>query len=87
MNYTDKRPSYGIHIALCIKISKKNNTLGSKLENLSIWSEKKMRCLIGQFQREQKNAKSETATGADEVYCSKWFALRLAYVVVSRIMR
>lgn len=46
-----------------------------------------MRCLIGQFQREQKNAKSETATGADEVYCSKWFALRLAYVVVSRIMR
>lgn len=46
-----------------------------------------MRCLIGQFQREQKNAKSETATGADEVYYSKWFALRLAYVVVSRIMR
>lgn len=44
-----------------------------------------MRCLIGQFQREQKNAKSETATGADEVYYSKWFALRLAYVVVSRI--
>lgn len=37
--------------------------------------EKKMRCVLGQLQRDQKKIK--TGMGADEVYISKWFALNL----------
>lgn len=41
--------------------------------------EKKMHCLIGQFQREEKKCKSLQKSGADseEIYTSKWFAFKL----------
>lgn len=41
--------------------------------------EKKMRCLIGQFQREVKkcHALKKSGAGSDDIYESKWFAFKL----------
>ncbi|CAH0559439.1 unnamed protein product [Brassicogethes aeneus] len=53
------------------------NKIGKALNLGKDEVEKKMRCLIGQFQREQKKTKSGTGTGADEAYQSKWFAFKM----------
>lgn len=38
--------------------------------------EKKIKSLIGQFQREIKKSKTKSGDGVDDIYVSKWFAFQ-----------